>query len=530
MTLVVLTLTSLSIGTLTARVHTPIGPHESVIATTLSDEVHVSLGPLGSVILDSPLPGPFGLAIEVREVPVADPTRELSEQLGAHLSAYFQLAENPAAALAGPRSALITDILGRSAIIFGFGLMAITVGRLATGGHLRATVWRVLTIRGVAPLAVAGTAGALALTIVPLIQAPTGGGRTISALADTPFRDVRVVGQLGPLLDFGASSAVAQYHRTTDFYADVIDNARRVLSAGPSHAAYEELQSDGTRGAVVEVRGEGIVTALHVSDLHCNIALAEAIAEIANASGADLIINTGDTATSGTAAERFCVDVFAKAWADIPVVVADGNHDSVLTAEYERAAGWHVLAGNPLTVAGLTLLGDTDPTLTVIGQGTHLERDESKRELGSRIGAAACESQVDVVALHDPYTARAPENTGCAPLWISGHMHRRIGPELFVGDDGAQVRYTNASTGRGLKENTVIGPMQSDAEMTLLRFGTTRHHPIDMQVIAIHRDASVSVESRLVFSHLAPARPISARDTLGGATQDPGEGGQEDER
>ncbi|OKL54708.1 hypothetical protein BSZ39_02680 [Bowdeniella nasicola] len=500
---------SLATGWATARVNTEIGPHKAVIHTTASNDIRVGLGPLGSVVLDSPLPAPLGIQIDIHEVPAADITQDLQTQLSANLNAYLQLAENPEAAIRGPRDALIRDVLSKAAITFGFSVMGIAALRLATGGHARRTLANLLRRPGVRPLAISVAGVSALLLIVPLLRAPVEGARRISALADTPFADVGVVGQLGPLLELGADAAVGQYTKTMDFYARADAAIAAQLRPAPSHVVYRLLNADGTRGKAVEASGDDIVTAVFATDLHCNIALAGSIARIADAAGADLIINGGDTTTNGTSAERFCVDAFATAWKNYPVVVSDGNHDSTTTTAQEREVGWHVLAGEALTVGGLRILGDIAPTITKLGQGTFAKREESKPEMAQRLATLACRAPIDLMVVHDPYTQRVPENTGCAPMWISGHVHRRVGPEIVPGADGAQVRYTNASTGRGLKDDTVMGAMGSDAEITILRFDTKHRSPIDYRVVSIRPDASVGITPLRPYYQLLASEAIA---------------------
>ncbi|MDD9205535.1 metallophosphoesterase, partial [Georgenia sp. 10Sc9-8] len=86
------------------------------------------------------------------------------------------------------------------------------------------------------------------------------------------------------------------------------------------------------------------VTFLLVSDLHCNVGMADVVGEAARLAEVDAVLDAGDTVMSGTSVESFCVNAFAAAAPDgLPWVVSTGNHDSVLTAEQARAAGWTVL-------------------------------------------------------------------------------------------------------------------------------------------------------------------------------------------
>ena len=501
-------------GALTATAHTAVGPHRADLSLIIRPEVRIELGPLGTIAVDSPLPPPLGVQVDIHEVPAATQDGNLAAQLGSNVAAYAALAAHPEAALAGPRDALIAEILGRSAVIFGLGLHLLAALWLSGRAQAFAVIKEHLHRPVVAPLAVAVTATVIVVVLAPTLRAPLNQGRTVAALANTPFANIRVVGQLGPILDAAGGAIAAKVEETDNFYAAVTTEVRQKLSPPAPSATYQTVTAQAEVGP--QERTEDIATILFISDLHCNVALASTIGTIADQIGADLIINGGDTATSGFEAERFCVDMQAAGWGETPVVVADGNHDSIITGQQEEAAGWNVLRGKPITVAGLTFLGDSDPTLTVIGQGTHAVREESKLDVGERIATASCDQPTDIVVVHDPIAAKAPANKGCAPLWLAGHMHKRIGPTLHSGL-GPQVRFVNAATGRGLTENTVIGKMNSDAEMTIIRYDRTHRQVIDLQIIAIRPDATLQVEPRIAVADLVDT---AVRDSLDESSAD----------
>ncbi|WP_123919304.1 metallophosphoesterase [Georgenia muralis] len=235
------------------------------------------------------------------------------------------------------------------------------------------------------------------------------------------------------------------------------------------------------------------VTFVLVSDLHCNVGMADVITAAVDAFAADAVLDAGDTVVSGSSVESYCVDAFAGAVpGGVPIVVATGNHDSVTTAEQERAAGWTVLGGDVVDVAGVRILGDTDPNLTAIGAGTRPERDETIPEMAERLARTACDARddgdpVDLLLTHNPRAGTATMESGCVPLQLSGHWHRTVGPEPL----GAGLRYVSTSTGGGAGGGATVGPLTSDAELTVLRIDRATGEPMDYRRILVGTDASV---------------------------------------
>lgn len=278
-----------------------------------------------------------------------------------------------------------------------------------------------------------------------------------------------------------------------DVDAEDIDSDDVAADAADSDGADGDAADTETEDAEEFVRREP-VTLLLVSDLHCNVGMAPVIADVARLSGASAVLDGGDTAMSGTSVESYCVNAFAGALPDdLPLVVSTGNHDSVLTAEQMEQAGYTVLDGEPVEVAGVRLLGDTDPTLTSVGEGTKPERDETIPEMGGRLAQQACrlgeeETPVDILLVHNPVAAEDTLEAGCAPLSLSGHWHRRVGPEPA----GQSVRYVNGSTG-GASGGLTVGPLNGSAELTVLRYDVGRGEPMDYRVITIDTEANVDL-------------------------------------
>jgi len=237
------------------------------------------------------------------------------------------------------------------------------------------------------------------------------------------------------------------------------------------------------------------VTALVISDLHCNVGMAEVVGEAVRRSGAQVVLNAGDTVIAGTAVEKFCVDALAGAIPDgVPVVVADGNHDSEITSGQERAVGFDVLDGEPGVVAGVRILGDVEPTLTTVAEGTRLKGDETRTQVGQRLARRACQARdddqpVDVLLVHNPRAGVAALATGCVPLQISGHMHTTIGPV----PDGLGILYVSSSTAGAQAGKQTIGPLNGPASMTVVRLDPVAHRPVDYRLITVGTDAGVDL-------------------------------------
>ncbi|WP_089772106.1 metallophosphoesterase family protein [Ruania alba] len=246
---------------------------------------------------------------------------------------------------------------------------------------------------------------------------------------------------------------------------------------------------------------DGITTSLVVSDLHCNVGMADVIGAAVAGSDAEVVLNAGDTVMGGTSVESYCVNAFAAGIPDdVPMVVADGNHDSRTTTEQERSNGWIVLEGEPVEVAGLRILGDTDPTLTSLGAPTRPQRDETVNAMGNRLAQQACELEeagdgVNLLLVHSPYAGRQVVEAGCAPLSISGHLHRQIGPRQL----GWGVQWVVPSTAGAGSGTPTIGPLNNEAVMMVLRWDTETGLPLEYRMITIGTDTSALLSEWFPF-------------------------------
>lgn len=404
----------------TARTDLSLGPHQAHYAMTTTDQVVVDLGPLGTVELDSPLPFSLGLDVRVEEIP--EDVRGLGhidtfEALSNDLSAYMQFFSGPQATISDVGWALARDAGQR------FAAALLVIGLIGWGSYLllgRARR-RELTqnARPYLPVAAGG------LVLVLLVSAvATGGtnsndpdtGRPATAVfKDTPLEGARITGRLAGVIDTYGGMLVEAYDDNDAFYASAADNLstswqeRETLT----HSEQEQIspllvqrrspllsepqQDFGLTPEAVLQRDTELVTILMVSDLHCNIGMAPVIKKAAELSGADVIINGGDTTMNGSTVEKFCVTSIAKAApAGVPIVSVTGNHDSSTTAQDMMDSGMIVLDGSVQEIAGIRMLGDADPNETRLGAGTQTAGTETAQETAVRLADLACEEREPV--------------------------------------------------------------------------------------------------------------------------------------
>jgi len=229
-----------------------------------------------------------------------------------------------------------------------------------------------------------------------------------------------------------------------------------------------------------------------VSDLHCNVGMAPVIGTLARLAGADAVLDAGDTTMNGTSVEQYCVTSFARAVPDgVQLVTAPGNHDSRDTSGQYARAGALVLDGGVVDVAGVRILGDSDPNETRVGAGgTASARGETPAEAAERLAEVACDDgDVDLLLVHNPVVGDTALDEGCVPAQVSGHYHRRSGPEQV----GLGVRYVSSSTAGATLNQPTVGPLRGVAELTVLRVDPESGRVVDYQLVQVAPDATVTV-------------------------------------
>ncbi|MFC4628617.1 metallophosphoesterase [Promicromonospora alba] len=502
-------LVALTFGIATAQADLSLGPHEATYSVTADDSLVADLGPLGTVVTDSPLPLTLGVRITVHEIPAdlsAVDTASFDALVG-DLDGYLQFFDSPQQTVRTVAWALIWDAVrgaGAAAVVLvaaGFGVRALL------GPARRRELGRTLT-----PRTGKITGGVLVAALVAATVTASAGPEDRATLPASPvfegtaLEGARITGRLASVIDTYSGQLVETYQANEVFYAGARE---RLNEAWDERVAHEEAAEAGPQpsgSASGTPEGTDYVTFLLVSDLHCNTGMTPLIRDLADRLRPDVMLNAGDTTINGTSVESVCVDSFASAVPDgVPFVVSDGNHDSRLTTATELANRQIVLDGDVVEVEGVRILGDRDPLETRIGGGTVMAREETPEEAGDRLRDVACdaagepglggftgEERVDLLLVHQPAVGDAALESGCVPFQISGHMHKRIGPDVV----GYGVRYVNASTGGATKGNASVGPLRDSSEMTVLRFDPERRQFVDWQLVEVTTEGEAVVGER----------------------------------
>ncbi|MGC5167631.1 metallophosphoesterase family protein [Luteimicrobium sp. DT211] len=530
-------------GVTTASAELSLGPHEARYEVTTNGLVVVDLGPLGTVQLDSPAPLGLGARVVVKEIPAEltsiTPAQNL-DALGTDVQSYLQFFATPDITVHRAVRALAVDAAWRTLAALAVVALAVTALVLLLGRARRREL-----------AAVAGrhtwelTAGVVVLVATALTLSSSQPDTSTTTAEDgsplfagTPLAGARITGRLAGVVNTYGQQLVTAYQSSEGFYAkadrsleaawderDVAQAAEDALAGagvGPAPTTSPSTPtagSDATTPSPSPTASSDVLTLLVISDLHCNTGMSPLIRTAVERSGAQVVLNAGDTTINGTAVEQVCVDSFASAIPKkIPTVMANGNHDSPLVAKFAQDAGWTVLDGSVVDVKGLRILGDHDVLQTRIGVASHQSGDVSPDEQAQALAGAACDAEkdgepgVDLLLIHDPSIGTVPMQTGCVPAQVSGHLHRRIDPTQI----GLGIRYVNSSTAGATLGQPTVGPLRGTAEMTVLRFDRQTHRFMDWQLVSVTKKGVASVSERQPWPEPTavevPASPLPPGD------------------
>ncbi|MFI2752505.1 metallophosphoesterase [Cellulomonas sp. P22] len=503
---VVAVLIAVVFGVTTASAQLSLGPHEARYDVTTDSTVTLDLGPLGTLQIDSPLPLTLGVHATVQEIPesfTAVDAATTLQALSGDLQGYLQFFAGPEATVHDVTRALVTDAAGRTA-----GALVVLLGAWFGLGWLLGAARREELAARVAPHRFQVVAGSLAVCLalgvltssLGAADRPRQAARASAVFDGTALEGARVTGRLGGVIDTYGGYVLDAYRSNTAFYDAASASLDVAWTEAQEPAPTVAPTPSGTPSPTPSPSEEPAepVVLLVVSDLHCNVGMATVIGRLAEISGAQVILDAGDTAMNGTSVEQYCVTTFAQAApAGVPIVTSPGNHDSRETSAMYAKAGATVLSGDVVEVAGLRILGDSDPNETRLGAGTSSADTETVTEAGRRLADVACrdEAGVDLLLVHTPRVGQAALDEGCVPAQVSGHLHRRVGP-LAVGQG---VRYGSSSTAGASLGQATVGPLNGTAELTVLRFDPDRRRFLDYQVVRVATDASVAVEPRTAW-------------------------------
>jgi hypothetical protein len=252
--------------------------------------------------------------------------------------------------------------------------------------------------------------------------------------------------------------------------------------------AYQATATASLRQQVQALAGPraGETAVLMQSDMHCNTTMTrlqrQVVDLLRSRFGKEvpaLLAITGDLTTNGTAAEGGCIRHEAGVAAGSPVVAVTGNHETEESVRQMRDAGMQVLEGAVREVAGVTVLGDGDPSRTELFGATALRGDETEDEMGARLRTLAEDSHPDLVLVHEAYAAQAflrvgdmaaflqqrgsatvPHDDGVpdvpAAAVFYGHWHRSVEPRVVWNSDGTWTLVMELDTSGGAVDTPTL--------------------------------------------------------------------------
>ncbi len=164
------------------------------------------------------------------------------------------------------------------------------------------------------------------------------------------------------------------------------------------------------------------VRILHITDIHNNGLAVGFVQQLARRFDVDAVIDTGDLTDFGSPVEGRLSSGLAQI--PVPTLFVAGNHDSQATVRAERAAPHTtVLDGQVVTLDGLRILGEPDPSSARPGVGSVDTSDAALAAAEARLAAdvQGLEPPADIVCVHNPRQAAGV--IGRVPLVLCGHTH-----------------------------------------------------------------------------------------------------------
>jgi predicted MPP superfamily phosphohydrolase len=273
----------------------------------------------------------------------------------------------------------------------------------------------------------------------------------------------------------GLLSSAPYVQRRTTSLAERLESYRSglsdfVQSVTTLYAVGQQLPRPDTG-----VNGD-VTTVLHISDLHLNPLGFDLTARLVDQFGVDVVIDSGDLSTWGTAMEEGFVNRIGAL--KVPYVFVRGNHDSQAIADaVARQRNATVLDGEVTSLVGLRIAGVADPRdLPAEGSKDDLAKDQVAASVQRLAGvvdgydAEHPQEPVQIAVVHDP--TRLSDLVGKVPVILSGHMHAR---DVSYAS-GTRTMVEGSTGGAGLTANGLARLTEGDPvplEASLLYFAKT---------------------------------------------------------
>jgi predicted phosphodiesterase len=528
----------------TSRADLTFGPHEAQYRITADSRLTVDFGPLGTLLVPAEdyIPLGLGLHVDIGEIPVSGEDRDddrpatgpdrvddggsgetggdgsaeagggAVDALGGDVASYAALFSAPQAQVDQVVAGLLQEILIRWALAVclitgGLVGLAAVLGPQRLEAVVRAVAGKELIgITVVVALVLAGLGTVVAQRPKPIAPDPAFDG--------TPLAGSQVTGRLGGIIDT-AFAAVKDFADDNDaFYDQVLTTLRSQWNQRPITGNWSDrgMVPPAGIGGQDDDSNDGVSTFVFGSDIHCNIGMARVVGAVTEMSGADAYIDGGDITMTGTSAENYCLDVLDDELPEkLPRMMVKGNHDSMETTGHAKTRGWKVLEDSSAEMAGVTFFGAADPRRTVFGSGPQLETDLTADQYAKRLAEEACDADFDIMLIHDAAVGAPSLRNGCVDYALSGHWHRRVGPEAF----GSGVRYLSSTTGGALANALTPGPLKMNAELSIIRVDNATKRPIDVQIITVTPDQKVIIDPWVRFPAPLPLAAQPPEDEAG---------------
>lgn len=263
------------------------------------------------------------------------------------------------------------------------------------------------------------------------------------------------------------------------------------------------------------------VTAVLVSDRHDNISMDAVVRRVADLAGATVVLDAGDDTSTGQPWEAFSLDSLDEAFEDYDARVAvAGNHDNgSFVSKYLKKLGWTHLEGQPVKPFGdVRFFGVDDPRTSGLGSWRDQAGPLSFDDVRQRIADETCQlgeegRRVATLLVHDANLGREALARGCVDLVLAGHLHRQVGPDRVVGENGKiGYTYTNGTTGGAAYAIAIASKLRRQAEFTLVTYRDGR--PVGLQPVRISPGGEFTVAPYVELDFKAPTvvTPIKPTD------------------
>jgi hypothetical protein len=270
------------------------------------------------------------------------------------------------------------------------------------------------------------------------------------------------------------------------------------------------------------------------SDMHCNTTMirlqAQVVALLRDRYGGAVpaaMAVSGDLTTNGTAAEGGCIRHEAAIADGAPVAAVTGNHESDVSVGQMRDAGMQVLQGSVEDLAGVSVLGDGDPSRSELFGATALRGEETEAQMGARLRDVAEDEHPEVVLVHEAYAAQAflgvddmrdflsargsatqPEDDGVSDVPTAaifyGHWHRSVAPRVVWNSDGSWTLVMELDTSGGAIDTPTLNYFstpwsrpQQEASFPVVFLDRASGLVTGYQLYRFDTDGSVSVLPRV---------------------------------